>query len=204
MSSLEAYKGLLMRIKWLADGNPNPEEFLRSVRRAFETDENGVMAGLIEPSKRNIVYDALVDEIRRLESRLPLSEPDYGWYRIGGETKRLKVSEADSNAVRVTCPECLYELTTGEAVPDGSIHECDEEGWSAENIDMRTLDGQMYDAVLTRLRKCFQSKGLRRMANDDFWRKEAARKITDAVGDRLDSLAIDPDSWPELFECPPD
>jgi len=70
MASLEAYKGLLKRIKWLADGNPDPDEFLQSVRGAFEDDENGVWEGLIEPSHRNIVLEAAIAEINYLKAEI--------------------------------------------------------------------------------------------------------------------------------------
>jgi len=61
-------------------------------------------------------------------------------------------------------------------------------------IDLDTLDGQVLEAVLECLPKCDH-----RMTSDPFWRGEAARKITDAVFDRLESMAVS-DAWTEHFD----
>jgi hypothetical protein len=50
------------------------------------------------------------------------------WYQIGDERKKLTQGEAEqhTDAVQVTCPECIYELENGRAVPEGVVHECDK------------------------------------------------------------------------------
>lgn len=49
------------------------------------------------------------------------------WYDLGHERRELTDAEAAQfpEAEEVTCPECLYELEHGEAVPEGVIHSCD-------------------------------------------------------------------------------
>lgn len=49
------------------------------------------------------------------------------WYDLGEERHELTPAEAAKfpEAEEITCPECLYELEHGEAVPKGIVHDCD-------------------------------------------------------------------------------
>lgn len=47
------------------------------------------------------------------------------WYQIGDTRKKLSWTEAKKipEAVMIICPQCIYELETGESAID--IHKCD-------------------------------------------------------------------------------
>jgi hypothetical protein len=46
-----------------------------------------------------------------------------------------------STPVAIDCPECAYELRTGQPVPDGIVHQCDEPA-EVEEEDEPEPDGR--------------------------------------------------------------
>lgn len=58
------------------------------------------------------------------------------WYQVGDERRKLTLAEAhlpeNAGAVLIVCPECIHELETGEPVPEGIVHQCDEQ----EGLDL--------------------------------------------------------------------
>lgn len=63
--------------------------------------------------------------------------------------------------------------------------------------DLGTVIGHIETAVTEMLDKPHTGVDL----TNAFWRRELALKVANAVGNRLDAIAIDPDSWADVFDC---